>query len=99
MLTSKASFLYLLIIKQKNETKLFDKRDAFPVSIVGMPHLDNMISLNIYNASTISKVLTASDSNTFIRLLNFFFFFFLSGFSFTNTHDSRDSRGRGRVSI
>ena len=76
MLTSKASFLYLLIIKQKNETKLFDKRDAFPVSIVGMPHLDNMISLNIYNASTISKVLTASDSNTFIRLLNFFFFFF-----------------------
>ena len=28
-----------------------------------------------------------------------FFFFFLSGFSFTNVHDSRDSRGRGRVSI
>ena len=28
-----------------------------------------------------------------------FFFFFLSGFSFTNIHDSRDSRGRGRVSI
>ena len=27
------------------------------------------------------------------------FFFFLSGFSFTNIHDSRDSRGRGRVSI
>ena len=29
----------------------------------------------------------------------FFYFFFLSGFSFTNIHDSRDSRGRGRVSI
>ena len=29
----------------------------------------------------------------------FFFFFFLSGFSFTNIHHSRDSRGRGRVSI
>ena len=28
-----------------------------------------------------------------------FFFFFLSGFSFTNIHDSRNSRGRGRVSI
>ena len=28
-----------------------------------------------------------------------FFFFFLSGFSFTNIHDSQDSRGRGRVSI
>ena len=27
------------------------------------------------------------------------FFFFLSGFSFTNIHDSRDSRGRGRVSF
>ena len=26
-------------------------------------------------------------------------FFFLSGFSFTNIHDSRDSKGRGRVSI
>ena len=24
---------------------------------------------------------------------------FLSGFSFTNIHDSRDSKGRGRVSI
>ena len=31
--------------------------------------------------------------------LDSFFFFFLSGFSFTNIHDSRDSRGRGRVSI
>ena len=70
MLTFKASFLYLLIIKQKNETKLFDKRDAFPFSIVVMPHLDNIISLNIYNASSISKVLIASVSNTFIRLLN-----------------------------
>ena len=28
-----------------------------------------------------------------------FFFFFLFGFSFTNIHDSRNSRGRGRVSI
>ena len=27
------------------------------------------------------------------------FFFSLSGFSFTNIHDSQDSRGRGRVSI
>ena len=29
----------------------------------------------------------------------FFFFFFLSGFSFTNIHDSRDSRGRGHLDI
>ena len=27
------------------------------------------------------------------------FLFFLFGFSFTNIHDSQDSRGRGRVSI
>ena len=34
------------------------------------------------------------------KIINaFFFFFFLSGFSFTNIHNSRDSRGRGRVSI
>ena len=33
------------------------------------------------------------------NLQEVFFFFFLSGFSFTNVHDSRDSRGRGRVSI
>ena len=31
--------------------------------------------------------------------ISLFVFFFLSGFSFTNIHDSRDSRGRGRVSI
>ena len=29
----------------------------------------------------------------------YIYIFFLSGFSFTNIHDSRDSRGRGRVSI
>ena len=33
-----------------------------------------------------------------VKFLNFLFFF-LFGFSFTNIHDSRDSRGRGRVSI
>ena len=27
------------------------------------------------------------------------FFFVLPGFSFTNIHDSRDSRGRGRLSL
>ena len=29
----------------------------------------------------------------------YIYIFFLSGFSFTNIHDSWDSRGRGRVSI
>ena len=29
---------------------------------------------------------------------NLFFFFFLSGFSFTNIHDSQGSRWRGRIS-
>ena len=30
------------------------------------------------------------------KLATDFFFFFLSGFSFTNIHDTQDSRGRGR---
>ena len=34
-----------------------------------------------------------------MKLLNKGNFFFLSGFSFTNIHDSQDSRGRGRLSI
>ena len=42
----------------------------------------------------------STDSGVFDWLYFFlFFFFFLFGFSFTNIHNSRDSRGRGRVSI
>ena len=37
--------------------------------------------------------------NSYFYLNVNYFFFFLSGFSFTNIHNSRDSRGRGRVSI
>ena len=40
-----------------------------------------------------------ADTETIWNLEFFFFFFFLSGFSVTNIRDSRDSRGRGRVSI
>ena len=44
-----------------------------------------------------------SQRQVVIKLLEknggFFVVFFLSRFSFTNIHDSRDSRGRGRVSI
>ena len=46
--------------------------------------------------------LSKSDDTIFSyknQVHNFFFFFFLSGFSFTNIYDSRYSRGRGRVSI
>ena len=32
-------------------------------------------------------------------ILTIVIFFFLSGFSFTNIHDSQDNEGRGRVSI
>ena len=34
-----------------------------------------------------------------IVIFYFFYSFFLFGFFFTNIHDARDSRGRGRVSI
>ena len=34
--------------KQKNKTKLFDKRDAFPFSIVSMAHLDSTAPSNIH---------------------------------------------------
>ena len=51
-------------------------------------------SINSSKHGDSSKYLK-SDSN----ITRAIFFFFLSGFSFTNIHDSRDNRGRGRVSI
>ena len=54
---------------------------------------DRVLDIFAVKRSTISEISK--------KLLNdvFFCFFFLSGLSFTNIHDSRDSRGRGRVSI
>ena len=47
-------------------------RDAFSFSVVCMPHLDNNIPSNIYNASMGSEILkfpvTTSDINTFVTL-------------------------------
>ena len=72
--TSEASFLDLSIIIENNNFKiqLYDKRYAFPFSIVGMPHLDNYIPSNIYHASIASENLrftrTTLDINTFVTL-------------------------------
>ena len=53
---------------------LFNKRDAFSFSIVGMLHLDSDFLSNIYYASIGSQTLkfarTTSDSDTFIKLSN-----------------------------
>ena len=72
--TSGASFLDLSIIIENNKFKiqLYDKRYAFPFSIVGMPHLDSYITSNIYNASIASEILrfarTTLDINTFATI-------------------------------
>ena len=71
---SEASFLDLSIVIEINNTKLFDKRDASPFSIVCVPHLDSYISSSIYNAFIGSQTLrfagTTSDKNTFTSLAN-----------------------------
>ena len=48
--TSVASFseTSLKIEKKKIKTRLYDKRDAFPPSIVCMPHLDSNILSNVH---------------------------------------------------
>ena len=50
-------------------------------------------------ASLVYLVLPCSVFYIFALFWIYLFIFFLSGFFFTNIHDSRDSRGRGRVSI
>ena len=47
-----------------------------------------------YDYGIREKKLCANNS-----IATFFVFYFLSGFSFTNIHDSQDSRGRERVSL
>ena len=55
------------------------------------------IKQNPTKTNEYQKVIAQLDMNLKVDLE--FVFFFLSGFSFTNIYDSRDSRGRGRVSI
>ena len=54
--------------------------------------------IDIFNFGYITKK-KFSNCKNINRVNPLFFVFFLSGFSFTNIHVSRDSRGRGRVSI
>ena len=63
--------------------------------------LDDKIKSNQaqYNLGREAVKISALQSKNLLDKYDFFFFFFLSGFSFTNIHDSQDSRGRGRVSI
>ena len=57
--TSEASHIDLSIITENKKFKiqLYDKKDAFPLAIVSMPHLDSNIPLNVYYESTGSKIL------------------------------------------
>ena len=56
------------------KTKFYEKREAFPLLVIQIPHLDSNIPLNIYYASIGSEILkfarTASDSKTFATLSN-----------------------------
>ena len=56
------------------------------------------VALTIKKVTAIIPIVMDGFIVSIIILLQLFFFF-LSGFSFTNIHDSGDSRGRGRVSI
>ena len=58
--------------------------------------LSNLMRI-LFNPLTGAIIIRSS--GFFIVNLEHVFFFFLSGFSFTNIHDSRDSRGRGHLDI
>ena len=61
-----------LFLKNMSGELLLDKRDAFPFSIVCMPHLDSNIPGNTYSASIVSEIFgfvrTTSNSSTFTTL-------------------------------
>ena len=70
----KHHFLYLFIIalsiiieNKKFKTHLCDMRDAFPFSIVYMPHLDYKIPSNIYYASIGSEILRLPRTTSLLR--------------------------------
>ena len=73
---SEASLLDLLIVNEnkKLKTKLFNRRDTFPFSIVRIPRLDRNTLSKLYHASMCSQILKSarptSDSNTFVTLSN-----------------------------
>ena len=76
--SSNALFLDLPVTTEnkKFKTKLSDKWDAFPFSIVLVPHLDSNIPSNIFYTSIRPEILgvhkTALDVNTFITLAKLF---------------------------
>ena len=58
------------------------------------------ISMNTYKWQSIKEALPPSYSeNLFLVVVKQNSLFSLAGFSFTNIHDSQDSRGRGRLSL
>ena len=71
--TSHASFLDLSIdiVDGNFITSLFDKRDAFPFSIVRMPYLSSNMPSKIFYASVCSEILrlarTNTNSNSFVN--------------------------------
>ena len=73
------------LVVNKDTVRYLTKIDAFATSMITVVEI-------LTNAKLIRVALQLESVITF-------FFFFLSGFSFTNIHDSRDSRGRGRVSF
>jgi len=68
-----ASFLDLEIFVNRNkfETKLYDKRDAFPFQIVRMPYSDSNIPTKIFYASISSEILRlAKTTSTLAAFIN-----------------------------
>ena len=69
-------------------------------TMVSSPCSNFLYEVSLYlkiRVSELKKLFGNDCEYLYIKFINVFFF--LSGFSFTNIHDSRDSRERGRVSI
>ena len=64
-----------------------------------MVYLSKEVTNKDKSLKTQLQLLTGDKQKADTKKNIYIYIFFLSGFSFTNIHNSRDSRGRGRVSI
>ena len=94
----------LMNIDFENETTHGDGDDKY-IETKMRPYKDN-INTNFYDEIGCKKVAKEKIPHECLSIIIidsilyvYIYIFFLSGFSFTNIHDSQDSRERGRVSI
>ena len=96
--TKYSMYTFIKDLPTKSSTMIFPSSVMIIFSSTGSKR-DLLLKLNVVLVQESMISFSIVRMNNFVFAYAFFFVFFLSGFSFTNIHNSRDSRGRGRVSI